>query len=103
MEGEAMSDVAASIVRGLEQAIAFAKGEADPASYRIHYPKPLDVRAIRAKTGMTQDMFAQRFGVSVNTLRHWEQGKRLPEGPARTLLKVIDREPEAVQRALRAA
>jgi putative transcriptional regulator len=52
---------------------------------------------------MTQEAFAQRFGVSVNTLRHWEQGKRYPEGPARTLLKVIDREPEAVIMALRAA
>lgn len=103
MEGDPMSDVAESIRRGLEEAIAFAKGGANASQYRVHYPKALDVRAIRTKTGMTQEMFAQRFGVSVNTLRHWEQGKRLPEGPARTLLKVIDREPEAVQRALRAA
>jgi putative transcriptional regulator len=103
MEGDAMTEVAESIRRGLEEALAFAKGGADVAQYRVHHPKALDVRAIRTKTGMTQEAFAQRFGVSVNTLRHWEQGKRLPEGPARTLLKVIDREPEAVQRALRAA
>ena len=47
---------------------------------------------------MTQEAFAQRFGFSVNTLHHWEQGKRYPEGP----VKVIDRDSEAVVRALRA-
>jgi putative transcriptional regulator len=98
-----MSEVADGIRRGLEQAIAYAKGEADLSLYRVHYPKILDVRAIRKKTGMTQEAFAQRFGFSVNTLRHWEQGKRYPEGPARSYLKVIDKDPEAVMRALRAA
>ena len=98
-----MTSVADGIRRGLEQAIAYAKGEADLSQYRIHYPKILDVRAIRAKTGMTQEQFAQRFGFSVNTLRHWEQGKRQPEGPTRAYLLVIDRAPKAVQKALHAA
>lgn len=98
-----MSDAGDSILRGLEQALAHIKGEADLSQYRIHYRKVLDVRAIRAKTGLTQEAFAQRFGFSVNTLRHWEQGKRQPEGPARSYLKVIDVDPEAVRRALRAA
>src|SRR5260370_42145058 len=52
---------------------------------------------------MTQEEFAGRFGFSVNTLRHWEQGKRQPEGPTRAYLLVIDRAPKAVQKALRAA
>jgi putative transcriptional regulator len=65
--------------------------------------KILDVAAIRKKTGMSQELFAQRLYISVETLRHWERGTRYPRGPARTLLKVIDKEPEAVQRALRAA
>ena len=52
---------------------------------------------------MTQEEFPHTFGFSVNTLRHWEQGKRYPEGPARSYLKVIDREPQAVKRALKAA
>jgi putative transcriptional regulator len=98
-----MSEAADSIRRGLEEALAFVKGELEPGSYRIHYPKQIDVKAIRAKTGLTQEAFAQRFGFSVNTLRHWEQGKRHPEGPARSYLKVIDKDPEAVIRALRAA
>jgi len=47
--------------------------------------------------------FAGRFGFSVNTLRHWEQGSRQPEGPTRAYLLVIDRAPKAVQKALQPA
>ena len=98
-----MSEVAEGILKGLEEALTYVKGEADLSKYRVHQPKILDVRAIRAKTGMTQEAFAQRFGFSVNTLRHWEQGKRYPDGPARSYLKVIAKDPKAVERALRAA
>ena len=98
-----MSDSGDRILQGLKEVLAYVDGTADMSQYRVHQPKILDVRGIRAKTGMTQEAFAQRFGFSVNTLRHWEQGKRYPEGPARSYLKVIEREPEAVQRALRAA
>ena len=63
----------------------------------------VDVKAIRTKLGLTQQAFAGRFGFSINTLRHWEQGKREPEGPTRAYLLVIDRAPGAVQRALRIA
>ena len=95
--------IANSIRRGLEQAVAYAKGEADLSKYRVHVPHEVDVRAIRDKLGMTQEEFARQFGFSVNTLRHWEQGKRVPEGPTRAYLLVIDRAPKAVQKALRAA
>jgi putative transcriptional regulator len=61
------------------------------------------VKRIRAKLGMTQEEFAGQFGFSVNTLRHWEQGKRVPEGPTRAYLLVIDRAPKAVTKALKAA
>jgi putative transcriptional regulator len=93
--------IADSIRRGLEQAVAYASGEADGSAYGVHVPEDIDVRAIRTKLGMTQDEFAGRFGFSVNTLRHWEQGKRQPEGPTRAYLLVIDRAPKAVQKALR--
>lgn len=98
-----MSKVADSILRGLEQAVAYAKGEADESLYRVHIPAQIDVRAIRTRLKMTQEEFAGRFGFSVNTLRHWEQGKRQPEGPTRAYLLVIDRAPKAVQKALEAA
>ncbi len=98
-----MRKVADSIRRGLQEAIDHAEGKADAASYRVHVPERIDVRAIRAKLDMTQEEFAGRFGFSVNTLRHWEQGSRQPEGPTRAYLLVIDRAPQAVQKALQAA
>ena len=80
-----------------------AEGTADTSRYGIHVPADIDVKAIRTKLKMTQEEFAGRFGFSINTLRHWEQGKRRPEGPTRAYLLVIDRAPKTVQRALRAA
>ena len=97
-----MSAVAESIRRGLEQAVVYAEGTADGNAYRVHVPEQIDVKAIRVKLQMTQEEFAGRFGFSINTLRHWEQGSRQPEGPARAYLLVIDRAPEAVQKALQA-
>jgi putative transcriptional regulator len=96
-----MSSVADSIRRGLEQALAYARGEADLSRYRVHVRERVDVKAIRQKLGMTQVEFAATFGFNVNTLRHWEHGKREPVGPARAYLTVIERDPEAVRRALR--
>jgi putative transcriptional regulator len=98
-----MNKTARSIRKGLEQANRYAKGDATRAAYRVHVPAHLNVKAIRTKLGMTQQTFAARFGFSINTLRHWEQGKREPEGPTRAYLLVIDRAPQAVQKALRIA
>ena len=98
-----MSRVADSIRRGLEEAVAYARGEAKENAFRVHVPAVIDVRAIRTKLGMTQEEFSARFGFSVNTLRHWEQGKRQPEGATRAYLLVIDRAPKAVQKALNPA
>ena len=102
-EEETMSKIADSIRRGLQEAVAYAKGEADKNAYRVHVPERIDVKAIRTNLGMTQDEFASQFGFSVNTLRHWEQGSRRPEGPTRAYLLVIERAPKAVRKALQAA
>ena len=98
-----MSKVADSIRRGLEEAIAYAEGKADGKAFRVHVPEAIDVKAIRTKLAMTQEEFAGRFGFSVNTVRHWEQGLRRPEGPTRAYLLVIDRAPKVVQKVLQAA
>jgi putative transcriptional regulator len=95
--------VADGILRGLNQALAFANGTAKKGAYVVHIPPEIDVRAIRGRLGMTQKEFAVSFGFSVNTVRHWEQGRRVPEGPTRAYLLVIAREPKAVQKALRIA
>ncbi|MBV9523737.1 MAG: helix-turn-helix domain-containing protein [Alphaproteobacteria bacterium] len=62
-----------------------------------------DVRALRKRLGLSQAAFAARFGLSLTNIRNWEQGIRRPEGAARVLLTVIERDPEAVERALSAA
>ena len=68
-----------------------AEARADAAAY---------IRSIRARTGLSQPAFARRLRVSVETLRNWEQGKRHPQGPARALLRIIDKAPEAAMAAL---
>lgn len=88
------------IMAGLEDAIAYAKGDSRRGRTHVVRVPTIDVRAARKKLGMSQDRFARSFGVSAATVRNWEQGRRRPEGPARVLLAVIDREPEAVRRAL---
>ena len=90
------------ISAGLNDAIAIAEGRADPSSYRLHVPG-VDVKAIRQKLGLTQAAFAAQFGFAIGTLRDWEQGRSAPEPTSRILLKVIDKEPAAVLRALEQA
>ena len=58
------------------------------------------IRGVRARVGMTQREFANRIGISVDTLRNWEQGRRFPTGTARALLRIIDKAPEAAVAAL---
>ena len=89
-----------SIRRGLEEALAYAQGAADENEYGVHIPAEIDVKAIRVRLDMTQEEFAGRFGFCIKTLRHWEQKQRLPAGPARAYLLVIDRDPQAVRKAL---
>ena len=93
-----MSEAFQSIRSGLEQAIEHAEGKAVQA--KVHRLSPLDVKAIRTKVGMSQSEFATSFGISVGTLRHWEQGNREPHGPARVLLNVLAKEPKVVLDAL---
>jgi len=59
-----------------------------------------DIVALRRFVGLTQALFAQALGISVHTLRNWEQGRRCPEGPARALLRVAEKKPEALIEAL---
>lgn len=93
-----MSEVGEGIIRGLEQALEFAEGKKTNAI--VHIPTEIDVKRIRKKLKMSQPKFADHFGFKVRTIRDWEQGRRVPEGPTRAYLCVIDKEPDAVHRAL---
>ena len=93
-----MSKAFNEISSGLGDAIEHAKGK--KGQVVVHKPDTINVKAIRAKTGMSQQRFCATFGISLGTLRHWEQGLRSPRGPARVLLKVVDNDPKAVIRAI---
>ncbi|MFL6796953.1 MAG: helix-turn-helix domain-containing protein [Xanthobacteraceae bacterium] len=64
-------------------------------------PDAAYARGVRARTKLTQAEFAARIGVPIETVRNWEQGKRSPRGPARALLKVIEKAPDLAFAALR--
>src|SRR5947209_10518870 len=95
-----MSKLGKRLIASANEARAIARGNADPATYRVHVPPYVDVASIRKRSGLSQNAFAAKFGIAPATLKDWEQRRRDPEGPARALLLIIDREPEAVTRAL---
>lgn len=93
-----MSKAGESIIRGAREALSYARGEKD--GFVAHVPEAIDVKAVRQGTGLSQAKFAAQFGFSLDAVRNWEQGRRQPELAARALLMVIEREPDAVRRAL---
>ncbi len=92
-----------SIIQGLKEAIAWTKGENDNVRVNLVRVPEVDIRAIRAKMGLSQAQFATRFGFPPATLRNWEQGRSRPDAPTRVLLAVIAKHPEAVQDVLQIA
>lgn len=106
-----MSKAGERILASAREALAYARGE-EVEGLVVHTPEDVaryaarqasgevDVRALRERLGLTQADFADRFGFGLDTVRNWEHRRRRPQGAARTFLRVIEREPEAVERAL---
>ena len=90
-----MSRFGQDLIQSLNEALAHAKGEGDAV---IH--APVDPREIRTRANLTQAQMAPMMGMSLSGYRKWEQGARRVSGPAAALLRVIEKEPAAVQRAL---
>ena len=88
------------IVEGLEQAVAWTRGEDDRARATLVQAPEIDVRELRQAMGLSQARFATKFGFPPATLRNWEQGRRSPEGPARVLLAMLARNPKIVEETL---
>ncbi|AOU97065.1 transcriptional regulator [Acidihalobacter yilgarnensis] len=72
-------------------------GQASPRRFAFD---ALDVKAIRERTGLSQGRFALLMGVSVRTLQNWEQGRRQPQGPAESLLRIVKNDPQGAMNAL---
>jgi putative transcriptional regulator len=84
------------LMESARQAVAIRRGEMKPSRVFKFEDADTDVAALRERFGLSQPRFAAMLGISVGTLRNWEQGRRRPEGPARVLLRVAARNPEAV-------
>ena len=86
------------LLESVKQAGRIKRGALKPG--RIFKVSPPDIKAIRHKLDVSQIQFAHMIGVTVATLQNWEQGRRQPHGPARALLKVASKNPDAVLEAL---
>jgi putative transcriptional regulator len=95
--------VGARIIEGLEQAIAWTRGENTDVRVTLVHVQEVNVREVRSKMGLTQAQFATKFGLPPATLRNWEQGRSRPDAPTRVLLAVIAKHPDAVEDVLRKA
>ncbi|MFH2038950.1 MAG: helix-turn-helix domain-containing protein [Chloroflexota bacterium] len=91
----------AELVASVKDGGAILRGEKEPA--RSFHLDRLDIKHIRESYNLTQEQFSAMLGISVRTLRNWEQGRRVPEGPAMVLLRVAEKHPEAVLDVVRAA
>lgn len=86
------------LVESLKEAKSIEKGVAQPSRV-TYFPEP-NVTEIRKKYKLNQEEFASMLGISVATLRNWEQGRRKPHGPAKVLLKIAEKRPDSILEAL---
>ncbi|HBY98923.1 MAG TPA: transcriptional regulator [Chloroflexi bacterium] len=89
----------AELVESVREGGRILRGEVAPS--REFTVQPLDVKAIRERQRLSQTQFARLLGISVRTLQNWEQGRRVPEGPARVLLLVAGKHPDAIWDAVK--
>jgi putative transcriptional regulator len=97
---DAPVDVGADVIRGLRNVLAHARGAGGKIRRHVVEVPVVDVKVARQKLRLSQDQLARVLCVSPATVRSWERGKRRPAGAARVLLRLIEREPDAVLRAL---
>jgi len=96
-------NIGQEIIAGLEEIKAWKRGELKLRTSTVGLPSAVDVPGIRKSLGLSQAEFARFMGVSLATLRNWEQRRREPHGPARSLLLVAAKEPGAVISAFKGA
>jgi len=96
------STVGSRIIEGLEQAVAWTRGNNKKVQVTLIEVPEVDVRAVRTRMGLSQSQFATKFGLPPATLRNWEQGRARPDAPTRVLLAVIAKYPETVEEVLKA-
>ncbi|PTX90722.1 helix-turn-helix domain-containing protein [Opitutus sp. ER46] len=87
------------LLQGVRDAGDYLRGDRKSAG-RVDQIAPDSIAAVRARLGFSQSQFARALGISLDTLQNWEQGRRQPTGPAKVLLRVAAKHPEAVLEAV---
>lgn len=95
-----MSKAGKEIIAGATQSLAYLKGDKSKGRAYAVRTKDVNVKAIREKLHMTQEVFSETFAIPVSTLKKWETNNRVPEGPTKAYLMVIAKNPKAVRKAL---
>ncbi|OGT44428.1 MAG: transcriptional regulator [Gammaproteobacteria bacterium RIFCSPHIGHO2_12_FULL_37_34] len=90
------------IIKGMEEAVQYIHGkEPRMIIHKVKVPDKIDVRGIRENLKLSRQQFSDYFGFSIRTVQHWEQGNRRPQGPAKILLLLLQREPNTIAGILR--
>jgi putative transcriptional regulator len=97
------TDLGREVEQALNEVLAHVRGEVGRPSRIVDDPSRSRIIAVRKKLGLSRREFAERYHLDLRTVQDWEQGRRRPDQAARVLLTVIEREPEAVARALTGA
>ena len=94
------TQVGRELEEALGEVLAHVRGDVNLSCRIVDDPAAARILAVRKRLKLSRQKFADRFGLDARALQDWEQGRRVPDRAARVLLTVIDREPEAVVRAL---
>ena len=100
MTTERRTQVGQEVEAALGEVLAHVRGEVDLPCRIVDNPAAERILALRKRMKLSRQKFADRFGLDARAVQEWEQGRRIPDRAARVLLTVIDRDPEAVARAL---
>jgi putative transcriptional regulator len=100
---ESLTELESDLLQSARDMLSHARGEKKFLSYHYDNIKNIDVKEVRKNLHLTQEEFANFIGASVHAVRHWENGRRTPDGTARTLLCVLKANPHAVMEALNQA
>lgn len=91
-------NIGKEILQGLKEISAYRKGKIELKTHQMDLPTAEDVPNIRKRLGLSQQSFASFMGVSVGTIRNWEQKRREPHGSARSLLLIADKQPQTFKK-----
>ncbi|MES2216874.1 MAG: helix-turn-helix domain-containing protein [Pseudomonadota bacterium] len=94
-------NVGDEVIKSMKEAVDFMRGKKTSAViHKVKIPDKIDVKLIRKNLNLSRQDFADSFGFSIRTLQHWEQGNRRPQGPAKILLLLLQRDPKTIRNIL---